>query len=256
LDKPFRRTNESPFNIAVLKGINTVRRNRQVSLVLAGAAATVIGLSGCSESAADEDFSRALASAAENLSWEPFPADIVAAMPSTRYVSGTTVDIALSDAVVTGKFVTWEPGKALSWEGNSDTATEVGEDDSPMIRRVVLELQVESVVDLRDGAEIGDQVTVTVPVDAIASVDAVGDGLVGLGDVVVYLTPFHDGGWGISLESTLVGKLMDDGTVDLPVLDAAEDGTNLNKLRSANPALTLADLEQAADEEVMIDISE
>jgi hypothetical protein len=233
-----------------------MRQLDRVSLALAGSAAGLIGLSGCGSDAGGEDFARVLASASENVTWEPFPDDVLAAMPSTRYVSGSEVDIALSDAVVTGRFTTWEPGESLTWEGDSDTGTEVGSDDSPMVRRVVLELQVDSVIDLRDGVELGDTVSVTIPVDATASADAMGDGLVGLGDVVVYLTPFHDDSWAISLESALVGEVMDDGTVDLPVLDAAQDGTALNMLRAASPALTLGDMERAADADVVVDLAD
>lgn len=74
--------------------------------------------------------------------------------------------------------------------------------------------------------------------------------------MVVYLTPFHDEGWAISLESALVGELMDDGTVELPVLDAAEEGSALGELLSTSAQITLDDLQDAASKEVTIDISE
>ncbi|MFI2363462.1 hypothetical protein [Promicromonospora sp. NPDC019610] len=197
-------------------------------------------------------------------SYEPFPASLTSAMPSTRYLAGADPEITLSHAVVTGQFVRWAKGTAMVWpEGADDAGTVVDWDAEADTRTIYLKFEVDQVLDVREGTTVPtapNTITITIGVDGDEPAEAVAENLMIVGEGssrILFLRPGESGGWTISLDSALIGDVTANGSITMPVLEEAATEDPEGALASiAIDATTLADIEAAASTDRDLELSD
>lgn len=189
-------------------------------------------------------------SACENCSWDPEVPSVTAAMPSTTIVSGGH-EFRISDAVVLGRFTGWSPGVASTWPAEEDRDKGLEVDwDSPNAetRRIKMDLAVDSIIDSHD-TQLDDTVTVQLVVPGDRDAERAAEGLIDMGEVVVFLTPAPDtGDWMITMNGGFLGDVGADGTsVSMPIIEHLQETSDGSIFTGMElDATTIDDLENAA----------
>lgn len=212
--------------------------------LLAGCATGPGSAAGCGTGAGGAGYAEVLALRAPTADYAWYPETVTSALPSVTYADASG-DAHASELAAVGRFTAWEEG----------------EPEYPTVSTIDLTFQVDEVVDALGDLTMleGGTVTVHVSVDACADVGRVADGLLGLGDVVLFLNhvgpePWPPPEWINIFGDAFLGDVHDDGTVTWPVADAIA----ANNPADAHPeadATTLDELRTAATEARTVDLT-
>jgi len=204
------------------------------------------------------DADRALAGPFPLLDFALGPRTVADALPSTTWRLGTGPAMRVSDLVVTGRFVAWEPAGATVWSGAGDAtagAPVPWGDPSAETRGLVMTFQRDAVVAVAPGVATPARLRVSITVDGSGDAAAVGRGLLAGGESVAFLTaptsPDEATGpgaaWRLAYAGAFLGRVGADGTVTWGVLDAAARlDASRQELADAAHGLHVAELTAAA----------
>lgn len=209
----------------------------------------------------DEDAIAGLAANAdcENCSYLFHPESLTGSVPSTIYdIDGN--EITASTALVTGRFTGWSKGEAKIWTHPDDhndsypNGEDVDWDDPRAETRIIkMEFVVDSVIDAVPDVRVADTETVEVVAHTGHDPEQIAEGLIGLGESVVFLNGFDL--WRIALDGGLVGDLHDDGSFTMPVLEHLKDNTINDRFAHLEiDATTIAELKEAAENPETIEL--
>lgn len=218
------------------------------AVLLTGCAADTGGAGDCGTGsgavAGSGGFAEVLALPAPTTGYAWYPETVTAALPSVRYIDEDG-EAHASELAAVGWFTGWVPG----------------EPTHSSLQQIDLTFEVDKVIDsLGDLTMLeGSTVTVHVSIDGCVDDDRVADGLLGLGDVVLFLNhvgpePWPPPEWINIFGDAFLGDVHDDGTVTWPVADAIA----ANNPADAHPeadATTLDELRTAATEERTVDLT-
>lgn len=238
---------------------------RHQILRLCSAGAVFLSAVSCSSDDESQYAIAALNQRAELVSviYDPLPESLTAAMPSTRYdYGGDLAPTSLSGVVATGKFIGWSKGPAETWRGTdpeSDTGIKLDwTDPAADIRTLKMAFAVDSVIDIRDGMEVAEELVVWVVVNGNSAAEKVAQGLIDLDQSLVFLRkpsrPEAKADWSVTLEGTLIGDVQEDGTFTMPMLESLEGEHEGAFTGITIDARTIAELETAAEQDRVIKI--
>lgn len=193
-------------------------------------------------------------SAAGTGSFAMSPASLADTLPNVTYTllgenDAVIVSAPFSDAVLTGRFTSSEVYSSTIWN-EDDSSTDVGEDDPADTRVLNLRFASEEVISKGEGISVPEIVTVAVTIPGDVNAQGVGQGLVEMGDAVLFLDkPYKQpegAGWNVSLGGTLIGQVSTDGDVTFPVLSHLENASSSGPSGQVEDETTLSELRKAA----------
>lgn len=178
----------------------------------------------------------------------------------TLYGEGDTVIVSapFSDAVLTGHFTSSEVYSSTIWN-EDDSSTVVGENDPADTRVLNLQFTSDEVISEGEGTTVPEIVTVAVKIPGDIDPKALGQGLIDMGEAVLFLEePYkapESAGWTIALGGTLIGQVSADGDVSFPIMTHLENTSSSGSFSQVEDKSTLSELRKAAaqpDSEVVM----
>lgn len=182
------------------------------------------------------------------------PTSLAGALPNVTYTllgEGNTVIVSapFSDAVLTGHFTSSEVYSSTIWN-EDDSSTAVGENDPADTRVLNVQFASDEVISHSKGTTVPENVTVAVKIPGDVDPKAIGQGLIDMGEAVLFLEKPNKApegaGWTIALGGTLIGQVSADGDVTFPVMTQLEDASSLGSFSQVEDQSTLSELRKAA----------
>lgn len=175
-------------------------------------------------------------SSAQVTSWSYLPRHLTDLLPSTQILwkgrDDTTISGNFVDAIVHGRLTQSEVYESHRWEESYEVEEDeqprrVSETDQADTRILHLTFEVSEQIAVTEDLEVPSTITASLVINGSQDPQLVGAGLLGLGDVVLFLTEpdgeTTDPGWRITLEGETIGQVAPDGTITFPVRSALSD---------------------------------
>ncbi len=186
--------------------------------------------------------------------WSMEPPSVTGVLPNTTYTlygvgDRVIVSAPLSDLVVTGRFTSSKVYSSTIWN-EDDSSTQVGASDPADTRVLHLDFTTDEIVAVGEDVASPDEIIVSLTIIGDQDADAVGQGLIDSGNVVLFLEePYDlskDDGWTVSLAGAMIGQLSPNGEITFPVLSNLEKSSVSGSFELVEDSTTLSILKKAA----------
>jgi hypothetical protein len=186
--------------------------------------------------------------------WSMEPPSVTGVLPNTTYTlygegDKVIVSAPLSDLVVTGRFTSSKVYSSTIW--NEDDSSQQVEASDPADTRVLhLDFTTDEIIAVGEDVDSPDEITVSLTIMGDQDADAVGQGLIDSGNVVLFLEePYDlskDEGWTVSLAGAMIGQLSPNGEITFPILSNLEKSSASCSFELVEDSTTLSILKKVA----------